>query len=41
MVGGALMAIRFILTDYVNQALAHAIYDKVEDGLNEQKGGKR
>jgi len=26
------MAIRFILTDYVNQALAHAIYDKLEDG---------
>ena len=26
------MAIRFILTDYVNQALAHAIYDKLDDG---------
>ena len=26
------MAIRFILTDYVNQALAHAVYDKLEDG---------
>ncbi len=26
------MAIRFILTDYVNQALAHATYDKLDDG---------
>jgi len=26
------MTIRFILTDYVNQALAHAVYDKLEDG---------
>ncbi len=26
------MAVRFILTDYVNQALAKAIYDKLEDG---------
>ena len=26
------MTIQFILTDYVNQALAHAIYDKLEDG---------
>ena len=26
------MAIRFILTDYVNQALANAVYDKLEDG---------
>ena len=26
------MAIQFILTDYVNQALAHAVYDKLEDG---------
>ena len=26
------MAIRFILTDYVNQALTHAVYDKLEDG---------
>lgn len=26
------MAIRFILTDYVNQALANAIYDKLDDG---------
>ena len=26
------MAIRFILTDYVNQALAHAVYDKLDDG---------
>ena len=25
------MAIRFILTDYVNQALAHAVYDKLDD----------
>lgn len=26
------MAVRFILTDYVNQALAQAAYDKLEDG---------
>jgi predicted RNase H-like HicB family nuclease len=26
------MKIRFILTDYVNQALSQAIYDKLEDG---------
>ncbi|MBM2831234.1 MAG: hypothetical protein HW414_286 [Dehalococcoidia bacterium] len=26
------MATRFVLTDYVNQALAHAAYDKLEDG---------
>ena len=26
------MAVRFILTDYVNQALANAVYDKLEDG---------
>ena len=26
------MAGRFILTDYVNQALAEAVYDKLEDG---------
>ena len=26
------MAVRFILTDYVNQLMAHAIYDKLEDG---------
>jgi len=25
------MAVRFILTDYVNQALADAIYDKLKD----------
>ena len=23
---------QFVLTDYVNQAMAHAIYDKLEDG---------
>ncbi len=23
---------RFILTDYVNQAMAYAVYDKLEDG---------
>ena len=28
------MAIRFILTDYVNQALTHAVYDKLEDGTS-------
>ncbi|MFQ6062770.1 MAG: type II toxin-antitoxin system HicB family antitoxin, partial [Methanosarcinales archaeon] len=26
------MTIRFILTDYVEQALAHAVYEKLEDG---------
>ena len=26
------MAVRFILTDYVNQALVKAAYDKLEDG---------
>ena len=26
------MAVRFILTDYVNQALARAVYDKLDDG---------
>lgn len=26
------MAARFVLTDYVNQALAKATYDKLEDG---------
>ncbi len=26
------MAVRFILTDYVSQAMAKAIYDKLEDG---------
>ena len=26
------MAIRFTLTEYINQALANAIYDKLEDG---------
>lgn len=26
------MEARFILTDYVNQALAKAVYDKLEDG---------
>jgi len=26
------MAVRFILTDYVSQALAEAHYDKLEDG---------
>jgi predicted RNase H-like HicB family nuclease len=30
--GGMLMAVRFTLTEYINQALAHAIYDKLEDG---------
>jgi predicted RNase H-like HicB family nuclease len=24
--------VRFILTDYVNQAMANAVYDKLEDG---------
>jgi predicted RNase H-like HicB family nuclease len=26
------MAVRFILTDYVNHAMGKAIYDKLEDG---------
>ena len=26
------MAIRFTLTEYINQALAYAVYDKLEDG---------
>ncbi|MBU2536572.1 MAG: type II toxin-antitoxin system HicB family antitoxin [Chloroflexi bacterium] len=26
------MTVRFILTDYVSHALAHAVYDKLEDG---------
>ena len=26
------MVVRFILTDYVNQALSHAVYDKLDDG---------
>ena len=26
------MAVRFILTDYVNWLLAHAVYDKLDDG---------
>ena len=26
------MVVRFILTDYVNKALAKAVYDKLEDG---------
>jgi len=26
------MVVRFILTDYVSQALAHAVYGKLEDG---------
>ena len=26
------MAVRFILTEYVNQLMAHAVYDKLEDG---------
>ena len=26
------MVVRFVLTEYVNQALAHAVYDKLEDG---------
>jgi len=26
------MAIRFILSDYVEQAIARAVYDKLEDG---------
>lgn len=26
------MAVRFILTEYVNQLMAYAVYDKLEDG---------
>jgi predicted RNase H-like HicB family nuclease len=26
------MAVQFILSDYIDQALAHAVYDKLEDG---------
>lgn len=26
------MVIQFTLTEYINQALAHAVYDKLEDG---------
>ena len=26
------MVVRFILTEYVEQAMTHAIYDKLEDG---------
>jgi len=26
------MAARFILSGYLNQAMAHAVYDKLEDG---------
>jgi predicted RNase H-like HicB family nuclease len=26
------MTVRFILSDYVEQALAQAVYDKLEDG---------
>ncbi len=26
------MVVRFILTGYVEQAMAHAVYDKLEDG---------
>ena len=26
------MRVRFILTDYVNQAMTHASYDKLDDG---------
>ncbi len=26
------MKIRFVLTDYVNQLMAYAVYDKLEDG---------
>ena len=26
------MAVQFVLTEYVNQALADAVYDKLEDG---------
>jgi predicted RNase H-like HicB family nuclease len=30
--GEIFMATRYILTDYVNQALAQAVFDKLEDG---------
>jgi predicted RNase H-like HicB family nuclease len=26
------MEVRFVLSDYVEQAMAHALYDKLEDG---------
>ncbi len=26
------MVVRFILTDYVSQAMEHAVYDKLDDG---------
>lgn len=26
------MQVRFVLSDYVEQAMAHALYDKLEDG---------
>ncbi|OGO37759.1 MAG: hypothetical protein A2Z03_01235, partial [Chloroflexi bacterium RBG_16_56_8] len=26
------MAVRFVLSDYVEKAMAHALYDKLEDG---------
>ena len=26
------MALRYVLSDYLEQALAHAVYDKLEDG---------
>jgi len=26
------MSVRFVLTEYVNQLLGHAVYDKLEDG---------
>jgi len=26
------MAVQFILTDYVNRLLVHAVYDKLDDG---------
>lgn len=26
------MVVRFILTDYVNSLMAHAVYDKLDDG---------
>ena len=26
------MDVRFVLSDYVEQAMAHAVYDKLEDG---------
>ena len=26
------MKVQFVLTDYVNQLMAHAVYDKLEDG---------